>query len=114
MNTTTKAYACFIWDKSRFSDAVFMQAISDVMLYMNYVTTDTLSLYKEELAGDTDTYIQERASVTRKSVPETLQAVVSDTVAAVERIRGILGEGEARDAWGNFGASYIGVYMVNP
>ncbi|KZT00027.1 terpenoid synthase [Laetiporus sulphureus 93-53] len=114
MSATTEAYACFIWEKSRFPDAkVFMQAIPDVMLYVSYVN-DILSFYKEELAGETDTYIHERASVTGKSVPETLQAVISDTVAAVERIRDILGEGEVRDAWESFAAGYIGVHMINP
>ncbi|KZT01139.1 terpenoid synthase [Laetiporus sulphureus 93-53] len=114
MRTTTEAYACFIWEKFRFPDTkVFMQAVPDVMLYVNYVN-DILSFYKEELAGDTDTYIHKRASVTRKSVPETLQAVISDTVATVERIRDILGEGEVRDAWETFAVGYIGAYMVNP
>lgn len=114
MSATTEAYACFIWDKQQFPDVkAYIQAIPDVMLYVSYVN-DILSFYKEELSGETDNYIHERACVTRKREIDTLREVVSDTLAAVERIRGVLGEGEARDAFESFAAGYVRVHMINP
>ncbi|KAI0964528.1 terpene cyclase [Taiwanofungus camphoratus] len=114
MSATAEAYACFIWDKEKFPDVqLYMQAIPDVMLYVGYVN-DILSFYKEELAGEKVNYIHDRALVTEKTVPETLLDVTDETVAAVGRIRTILGEGEARDAWENFATGYISVHTGNP
>jgi len=114
MSATTEAYACFIWEKTKFPDfKAYMQAIPDVMLYISYVN-DILSFYKEELAGETANYIHERAFVTGKSVPDTLYDVIDDTVAALERARDILGEGQARAAFENFAAGYIRVHTGNP
>ncbi|PCH34391.1 terpenoid synthase [Wolfiporia cocos MD-104 SS10] len=114
MTATTEAYACFIWEKSKFPDVkVYMQAIPDVTLYVSYVN-DILSFYKEELAGEEDNYIHERATISGKSVIHTLQDVINDTVAAVGRIRDVLGEGEARDAFESFAAGYIGVHTETP
>lgn len=78
------------------------------------VHSDILSFYKEELAGEKVNYIHDRALVTEKTVPETLLDVTDETVAAVGRIRTILGEGEARDAWENFATGYISVHTGNP
>lgn len=114
MTATTEAYACFIWDKARFPDVkVYMQAIPDAMLYVSYVN-DILSFYKEELAGETANYIHERAYVTGKSIPDTLRNLINETASAVERVRDILGEGEARAAFENFAAGYIRVHTGNP
>ncbi|CCL98540.1 uncharacterized protein FIBRA_00539 [Fibroporia radiculosa] len=104
MSGTTEAYACFVWEKSKFPDIKeYMQAIPDAMLYVSYVN-DILSFYKEELAGETGTYIHERAAICGKSAAETLNDVVDDTLAAIARARTILGEGPARDAFENFAA----------
>ncbi|CCL98541.1 uncharacterized protein FIBRA_00540 [Fibroporia radiculosa] len=114
MTATTEAYACFVWEKSRFPDIKeYMQAIPDVMLYVSYVN-DILSFYKEELAGETGTYIHERAAICGKSAAETLNDVIDDTLVAIARARATLGEGPARDAFENFAAGYIRVHTGNP
>ncbi|KAH9944603.1 isoprenoid synthase domain-containing protein [Amylocystis lapponica] len=114
LSATAEAYTCFIWENAKFPDVTaFMQAIPDTMLYVGYVN-DILSFYKEELAGETGNYIGDRASLSGKMPLEILQEVIDDTVAAVERIREILGEGPARDAWEGFAAGYISVHTMSP
>ncbi|OCH89694.1 terpenoid synthase [Obba rivulosa] len=109
-----EAYAHFIWDKAQFPDvAEYVQAIPDANLYVDYVN-DILSFYKEELAGETPTYIQDRALACGQSRLAALHNVIDDTIAAVERVRTILGEGCARDAWEGFVAGYIGFHMSCP
>jgi len=109
-----EAFACFIWEKSKFPDAsVYFAAIPDTCLYINYVN-DILSFYKEDVSGETGTYILERAKVTHKSVEETLHDTADDVSSAVERIRTALGEGKARDAWEAFAAGYINFYFFEP
>lgn len=66
-----------------------------------------MSFYKEELAGETGTFISDRAQATGKTHAETLREVVDETVAAAKRVRSILGEGAARDTWDTFVTQYI-------
>ncbi|KAI0927893.1 terpene cyclase [Taiwanofungus camphoratus] len=114
MSGAPEAFAAFIWEKARFPDvSVYVQAIPDALLYINYVN-DILSFYKEELQNETGNYIQDRAAVTGRSALETLREVINDTVVAMGRIRAILGEGEARDAWESFAKGYISSHFVNP
>ncbi|KZT73360.1 terpenoid synthase [Daedalea quercina L-15889] len=114
MTATTEAYACFIWPNVQFPDyRVYVRAIPDTMLYVSYVN-DILSFYKEELAGEEDNYIHERALATGSSASNALQGVIDDTIAAVKRVRSVLGSGEAREAWENFAAGYIRVHTDNP
>ncbi|KAH9829499.1 isoprenoid synthase domain-containing protein [Rhodofomes roseus] len=114
MTATTEAYACFIWPRAQFPDyRVYVRAIPDTMLYVSYVN-DILSFYKEELAGEKDNYIHERALSTGSSVSDALQSVIDDLMVAVKRVRSVLGNGEARAAWENFAAGYIRVHTDNP
>ncbi|KAH9923689.1 Trichodiene synthase-domain-containing protein, partial [Fomitopsis serialis] len=104
MTATTEAYACFIWPRAQFPDyRVYVRAIPDI-----------LSFYKEELAGEEDNYIHERALATGSSASDALQGVIDDTITAVKRVRSVLGNGEARAAWENFAAGYISVHTHNP
>ncbi|KAI0941721.1 terpene cyclase [Taiwanofungus camphoratus] len=113
-SATAEAYACFIWEKAEFPDVhVYLQAIPDVMLFIGSVN-DILSFYKEEIAGETGNYIHDRASITGKTASYTLREVVDETVAAVARIRSILGEGKARDAWEDFATGYISAHASIP
>ncbi|KAH9944601.1 isoprenoid synthase domain-containing protein [Amylocystis lapponica] len=108
------AYASFIWEKSRFPDVqVYIRVLPDVGKYINYVN-DILSFYKEELAGETGNYIHDRATISRKTAHETLHEVIDETVDALCRVRDVLGEGEARDAWENFARGYIGFHTGSP
>ncbi|KZT73357.1 terpenoid synthase [Daedalea quercina L-15889] len=114
MTATTEAYACFIWPKSQFPDyRTYVQAIPDTMLYVSKVN-DVLSFYKEELAGEKDNYIHERAMATGRSTSMVLREVIDETVAAVRRVRYVLGDTDARAAWENFAAGYIRVHTDNP
>lgn len=114
ITNTPEAYACFIWDRVRFPKfQVYMQAIPDAMLYVRHVN-DILSFYKEELVGERANYVHERAYVTGKSIPDTLRDLIDETVRAVEQVRDILGEGEARAAFENFATGYISIYIDTP
>ncbi|GBE82198.1 predicted protein [Sparassis crispa] len=113
-SATAEAYAHFIWDKTKFPDVKeYVQAIPDTIVYINHVN-DILSFYKEELAGETGNYIGDRALIEGKSSLEILREVIGETAAAAERVRHILGEGEARDAWESFARGYIGVHTCSP
>jgi len=108
------AYGHFIWDAAQFPDEKeYIQAIPDAGAYCNY-TNDIMSFYKEELSGETGTYVQDRALVTGKSSLAALHDLIEDTVAGVERVRAILGEGRARDAWEGFVAGYISFHIYSP
>ena len=76
--------------------------------------SDILSFYKEEMDGEEDNYIHERALASGSSTSGALQEVIDETVAAVKRVRGILGDGPGRAAWENFAAGYIRVHTDNP
>ncbi|EMD31444.1 hypothetical protein CERSUDRAFT_162846 [Gelatoporia subvermispora B] len=108
------AYSCFIWELAQFPDEKqFMQAIPDAAAYCNY-GNDIMSFYKEVLEGETGNYVQDRALVSGKTSLEALNDVIEDTIAIVERVRRILGEGKARDAWESFVAGYISYHVNNP
>lgn len=76
--------------------------------------SDVLSFYKEELAGETGNYMSDRARASGKSVQDTLQEVVEETIVIVERIRNILGEGPVRDAWESFASGWIAFHTNSP
>lgn len=40
--------------------------------------------------------------------------MIDEAVAATERVRHILGEGKARDAWESFANGYISVHLLSP
>ncbi|CCL98073.1 uncharacterized protein FIBRA_00067 [Fibroporia radiculosa] len=107
------AFSCFIWEKSRFPDVnAYLLAIPAANLVLTYIN-DILSLYKEELAGET-TYIHDRARTTGKPTLEALRDVAQETVAAVEQVRALLGEGDARDAWDSCVQGFVGYHIANP
>lgn len=70
-----------------------------------------MSFYKEVLEGETGNYVQDRALVSGKSSLETLNDVIEDTIAGVERVRRILGEGKTRDAYESFVAGYVAFHV---
>ena len=51
--------------------------------------SDILSFYKEEMAGETDNYVHDRARIVKKSTSSVLNDVVKDVIASVERSRKI-------------------------
>lgn len=76
--------------------------------------SDIFSFYKEELVGETANYVHDRARVTGKTASEALFDVVDDTVAAVERIRTILQEGEERAVLERWMAGYVLFHFLSP
>ncbi|PCH40462.1 terpenoid synthase [Wolfiporia cocos MD-104 SS10] len=114
MSGLAEAVAHLIWTKDKFPDIeVYMQAIPDICWYQNHVN-DILSFYKEELSGETGNYMSDRAAASGKTTLETLREVIDETVVIVQRIRNILGEGEARDAWESFARGWIAFYTSSP
>jgi len=79
-----------------------------------YLISDILSFYKEELQGETVNYIHDRALVTGKTAIDTLREVIDETEAASQRVRQILGESDARDAWDSFAKGYISFHYGDP
>lgn len=76
--------------------------------------SDVLSSYKEAMCGESGTYLQDRAVLSGKSRSETLYDIIDDTAAASERVRAILGNGQARDAWEAFMIGYLSFHMSAP
>ncbi|KAH9830403.1 isoprenoid synthase domain-containing protein [Rhodofomes roseus] len=114
MNGNPDAYVAFVWSKEDFPDETsYIHIFPEACIYMNQVN-DILSFYKEELAGETSSYIHSRARVTGKTMYETLGEVIEEVVVAVERIREHLGQGPARDAWDNFEAGYVWFHILDP
>ncbi|PCH40556.1 terpenoid synthase [Wolfiporia cocos MD-104 SS10] len=114
MSGLAEAFAYFIWPKDKFPDVeVYMQAIPDICWYQNHVN-DILSFYKEELAGETGNYMSDRAAASGRTTLETLSEVIDETVVIMQRIRNILGEGEARDAWESFARGWIAFHTSSP
>ncbi|PCH41813.1 terpenoid synthase, partial [Wolfiporia cocos MD-104 SS10] len=108
------AFACFIWEKSRFPDeAVYVQALPDAAEAMNRIN-DILSFYKEVLEGDTSAYVSNRVVVTGKPVQEVLHEIVAEAVTAVERARGLILTEEARGVWDSFVIGFILFHVNDP
>ena len=77
-------------------------------------SSDILSFYKEELAGEKDNYIHERALATGRPTSIVLQELIDETISAVQRVRYLLRDADALAAWENFAAGYIRVHTDNP
>ncbi|KZT73398.1 terpenoid synthase [Daedalea quercina L-15889] len=127
-------FTCFVWEKSMIPDEkTYVEVLPDARIYINYlkcyfllefacphfidsclVNSDIVSCYKEELEDDTDNYIYTRAAVTGKSVSETLHDVIGEWFAARERIRWLLPQGPAREAWDSFETGFVSLHLVLP
>ncbi|EED79818.1 predicted protein [Postia placenta Mad-698-R] len=130
MDGLPEVYFSFIWEKRHFPDVtVWMQAIpyvditppqpfsnilcKDAMKFINF-GNDILSFYKEESAGETANYIHDRARYTGQSIEVTLMDLVKETTALANRVRQMLGEGAATDAWDSFTQGYLQFHTSNP
>lgn len=63
--------------------------------------------YKEELAGETNNYIYNRANVAQKSVLDVLKDVVDDTMDAYVRVTEVLRGTDAYSPWRSFVNGYM-------
>ena len=69
-------------------------------------------MFKSEAkSGETGTYVLNLAAANRKGPHETIADLINYTTALVQRVRMILGEGKARDAWESFAAGYIRFHL---
>ncbi|KAF4576377.1 terpene cyclase [Pleurotus pulmonarius] len=85
---SSEAFVLFVF-ASRLPLLVYIQAIPDMMTFLNY-SNDMLSFYKEELAGETANHVSIVARCEGKTKEEVLQRITEDTIACHSRLRNIL------------------------
>ncbi|KAF8883630.1 hypothetical protein CPB84DRAFT_1686262, partial [Gymnopilus junonius] len=96
------AYAFMLFPKDTFPDmSIYIQVVDDISFIVNHLN-DLLSYHKEALAGETNNYIHARAHATRKTVPESLQGVANDVLAADDRITQVLRYTKGATMWKHF------------
>ena len=64
--------------------------------------SDIASFYKEQLANESGTYVQERAAASGKSVSDVLRDTVVETAAAVRNANDALQGAREKEAWSSF------------
>ncbi|GJE84887.1 terpene cyclase [Phanerochaete sordida] len=112
-NGIAEAYAFPIWEKTQFpSPSAHIQAVPATMDFICYAN-DVLSFYKEELVGETENFIHNRARITGKGVEAALMDTMEDAVDAVNRARKIL-RGDERQAWESFMEGYVMFHFLTP
>lgn len=67
----------------------------DILVLNTEHVSDILSFYKEELAGEKDNYIHERALATGLPISSVLQELIMETISAVRRVRYVLQDVDA-------------------
>ncbi|KAI0792635.1 isoprenoid synthase domain-containing protein [Abortiporus biennis] len=106
-----EAYAAFIWPECICPDPKeYVQAIPDAMTFVCLVN-DILSYYKEAKTGETGGHILSYAKVHNVTEIEALHALIDQTVTIVNRIRSLVGNGKAREAWECFLAGYTQFHL---
>ena len=76
--------------------------------------SDLFSFYKESLEGDAASYITRYAQVHGKSLEESIDELSDKLVLVISRVRDILGEGKALDAWNQFVSGYTHFHLYCP
>ena len=76
-------------------------------------TSDIVSFYKEELAGERHNYVHDRANTSSCSVETVLQELVEEVIAAVEKGRNILQTEREKDAWQGFVDGYFWFHVYS-
>ncbi|KAF5354386.1 hypothetical protein D9758_010798 [Tetrapyrgos nigripes] len=108
------AYAFMIFVKSAHTNLTdFTQAIPDIARFID-LTNDVLSLYKEELAGETANYIHNCAAVQQKDVVQVLQDVSLEALSCYHRVSSFLKLQENEkglQAWETFVNGYVGFHL---
>ncbi|KAF9554336.1 terpenoid synthase [Agrocybe pediades] len=93
--------------------SVYIQVMDDLTLFNNYAN-DIFSFYKEELQGETNNYMHNRAFLTGKHVAITFQEIFDETVAAYERITSLLENTKAAPIWKRFVNGYLAFHLNVP
>ncbi|KAI0090570.1 isoprenoid synthase domain-containing protein [Irpex rosettiformis] len=125
-NSLGGAYGAFVWDKFSFPDIfshiqpplpgkliMTLYTCRETFIWLNY-SNDVLSFYKEELAGEKDNYVHDRALVTNKSISTVLTELVNELVESIERARSILKGEKEKEAWERLLAGYVAYHYTTP
>lgn len=78
------------------------------------LNSDVLSFYKEQLVGEKDNYIHNRALVTNKGVNDVLVDVINETIEAIDKVRVLLKGKKERETWETFLKSYTAFHYMAP
>ncbi|KAI0792632.1 isoprenoid synthase domain-containing protein [Abortiporus biennis] len=106
-----EAYAAFIWPECVCPDLKeYLQALPDAMTFICFVN-DILSYYKEAKSGETGGHILSYVKVHNVTEIEALRALIDQTVTIVDRIRVLVVDGEAREAWECFLAGFTQFHL---
>ena len=79
-----------------------------------HLFSDVLSFYKEQLEGERDNYIYNRALVTNRDVDTVLSDVIDEVVKSINAVRDILQGEEEKATWETFLKSYKAIQYVTP
>ncbi|KAG8983342.1 hypothetical protein FRB90_006105 [Tulasnella sp. 427] len=80
------------------------------------ISNDVLSFYKENLAGETNSFLMNRAAVENKDPIAVLQEIAVESAANIRRIADIASEqsDEVRKLALNFAYGYIEFHLLTP
>ena len=70
-----------------------------------------MSYYKEVLEEDGTAYVARYAQLNGKTVEAAASELSERIVSIIERIRNILGDGRAREAWEDFASGYVHFHL---
>ena len=74
--------------------------------------SDIASFYKEDLANETGTYVQERALSSGKSVRSVLHEIVGEVAEAVHNVESMLNGAKEQAAWRSFLNGYFYFHIL--
>ena len=66
-----------------------------------------MSFYKEAVENDECCYLRRYGQIYNKTLEQSVVDLVEKNINTTERIRKILGEGPAREAWEDFASGYV-------
>ena len=66
-----------------------------------------MSYYKEVVENDEGCYVRRYSRLHGKTLEQSIEDLVEKVISTTERIRKILGEGPARDAWEDFASGFV-------
>ena len=94
---------------SKYQEYTLLRSYSPLTYY-----SDLFSFYKEALEQDQANYINQYSRVNSKSLGESLDDLSKKLVLVIDKVRSILGEGNARDAWDSFVSGYTHFHLYCP
>lgn len=91
----------------------YIQAIPDVIVFINF-GNDILSFYKEQLAGEDNNFVHMRAKSSGRSLADTLEELVEESLVVKERVEKTLEPfPEHLTSWRQFVKGYIDFHSVS-